>query len=163
MLASLRAAAAAALLAFGISGLAAPAHALKPGAPGSGVVAVKSAYALPETVARLKADIAAKGIMLFSEIDQSSLASGAQIALRPSTLLVFGNPGLGSHFITSDPRAGLDWPVRLLVVEDEDKQVWALYTDFGHIQRRHGIMDRDAEFKMASAVVASITSAVAAK
>lgn len=163
MFAFLRAAGAAVLLALGLVGAAAPAHALKPGAPDSGVVAVKSAYALPETVARLKADIAAKGIVLFSEIDQATLAKGANIALRPSTLLVFGNPGLGSHFITADPRAGLDWPVRLLVVEDENKQVWALYTDFGYIARRHGIADREAEFKMASAVVASITAAVAAK
>lgn len=163
MFASLRAACVAATVALGLVGAAAPAHALKPGAANSGVVAVKSAYALDETLSRLKADIAAKGIMLFSEIDQSTLAKGANIALRPSTLLVFGNPGLGSHFITAEPRAGLDWPVRLLVVEDENRQVWALYTDFDYIARRHGIVDRGAEFKMASAVVASITSAVAAK
>ena len=74
-----------------------------------GVVRVKSAYALDETIDRIKKDIADKGIRFFSEIDQSKLAADAGIKLRPSTLLVFGNPPLGTQFITSNPNAGLDW------------------------------------------------------
>ena len=74
----------------------------------NGVVRVKSAYVVDETVARLKQDVAAKGIKFFSEIDQSKLASEAGIKLRPSTLLVFGNPPLGTQFITANPEAGLD-------------------------------------------------------
>src|SRR5690242_19727638 len=80
-----------------------------------GIVKVKSAYALKETIERLKQDIAAKGIKFFSEIDQAKLAEDAGIKLRPSTLLVFGNPPLGTLFLTSNPNSGLDWPVRLLV------------------------------------------------
>jgi uncharacterized protein (DUF302 family) len=128
-----------------------------------GIVRVKSAYPLAETVARLKKDIAQKGIRFFDEIDQSKLAAGAGIQLRPSTLLVFGNPPLGTLFLTSNPAAGLDWPVRLLVIEDEHGQVWTLYTDFGWIAHRHGIRDRDAAFKMATGVIASITASVQAK
>jgi uncharacterized protein (DUF302 family) len=128
-----------------------------------GVVRVKSAHPLPETIDRLKQDIAAKGIVFFSAIDQSKLAADAGIKLRPSMLLVFGNPALGSLFITSNPQAGLDWPVRLLVQEDEKGQVWATYTDFAWIARRHRITDRQDAFKMASSVIASITSSVQAK
>jgi uncharacterized protein (DUF302 family) len=128
-----------------------------------GVVRVKSAYPLDETVARLKKDIADKGIMFFSEINQSQLADKAGIKLAPSTLLVFGNPPLGTLFLTSNPDAGLDWPVRLLVRQDEKGQVWAVYTDFGWIARRHGIKDRDAQFKMASTVIEAITSSVKAR
>src|ERR671925_164535 len=80
-----------------------------------GVVRVKSAYSMPETIARLKRDVAAKGIMFFGEVDQSALASKAGITIRPSTLLMFGNPPLGTLFINAKPEAGLDWPVRLLV------------------------------------------------
>jgi uncharacterized protein (DUF302 family) len=123
-----------------------------------GVVRMKSAYPIGETIARLK-----KGIMFFSEVDQSKLAAGAGIALRPSVLLTFGNPPLGTQFITSNPNAGLDWPVRLLVFENEKGEVWTAYTDFGWIARRHGIKDREAQFKMASAVAASITSSVTKK
>jgi uncharacterized protein (DUF302 family) len=130
---------------------------------GDGVVSVKSAYAFDETIERLKADIADKKIMLFDIVDQARLASGAGIKLRPSTLLVFGNPPLGIQFLTSSPAAGLDWPVRLLVTEDAQGQVSAMYTDFAWIARRHGIDNRAAAFKMASDVIASIISSVTSK
>ena len=127
-----------------------------------GIVRVKSAYPMDETVARLKADIAQKGITFFTAVDQRQLAAGAGIALPPSTLLMFGNPALGSQFITAKGEAGLDWPVRLLVQQDADGNVWAIYTDFGWIARRHGITTRDPQFAMANGVVASITSAIRA-
>ena len=76
---------------------------------------------------------------------------------------MFGNPPLGTQFITANPLAGLDWPVRLLVFQDANGQVWTAYTDFDVIARRHRITNRDAAFKMASQVIASITSAVAAR
>jgi uncharacterized protein (DUF302 family) len=142
--------------------LLAPAGGLKAGSE-DGVVRVKSAYNFQETITRLKTDIAAKGIMFFNEIDQSKLAAGAGIKLNPSTLLVFGNPPLGTQFITSNENAGLDWPVRLLVIQDKAGAVWAVYTDFAWIAARHGITNRNEQFKMASMVIASITSSVKGK
>lgn len=128
-----------------------------------GIVKVKSAFPMDETIARIKADIAAKGILFFSEVDQAKLAANAGIKLAPSTLLMFGNPPLGVQFITAKPEAGLDWPVRLLVQQDANGTVWAVYTDFGWIAKRHGITNRDEQFKTASGVVASITSTIRAK
>lgn len=126
-----------------------------------GVVRVKSAYSMTETIARLKGDVAAKGITFFSEVDQRSLAEKAGIAIRPSTLLMFGNPPLGTQFINSKPEAGLDWPVRLLVQQDERGDVWAIYTDFAWIARRHGIAGEAAQpFVTASGVIASIASSI---
>jgi uncharacterized protein (DUF302 family) len=125
-----------------------------------GVVKVKSVYPMEETVSRLKQDVTSKGIMFFNEVNQAKLAANAGIKLRPSTLLIFGNPALGSHFITSNPQAGLDWPVRLLVQQDDKGDVWAIYTDFDWIARRHGIKDREQQFKMASSVIQSICSIV---
>lgn len=124
----------------------------------SGVRRVKSAYSMDESIARVKADIAAKGITFFNEIDQSALAAKSGIPLRRSTLLEFGNPALGTQFVTANPDAGLDWPVRLLFTQDDAGQVWAVYTDFAWIARRHGITERDAQFQMATQVVGSITS-----
>jgi uncharacterized protein (DUF302 family) len=129
---------------------------------GNGVVHVKSVYSMAETVDRLKADIAAKGIKFFAEIDQAKLAKEAGIELRPSTLLIFGNPPLGTQFLTSNPDAGLDWPVRVLVQQDASGAVSVAYTDFDWIARRYGIGDRGDQFKMASTVIGSITSSVAA-
>jgi len=128
-----------------------------------GIVKVKSAYPMDETIERLKKDIAAKGIKFFDEIDQSKLAADAGIKLHPSVLLVLGNPPLGTQFITANANAGLDWPVRLLVFENDKGEVWAAYTDFDWIARRHGIKNRNDQFKMASSVITSITSSVKTK
>jgi uncharacterized protein (DUF302 family) len=128
-----------------------------------GIVRVKSAYPIAETIERLKKDIADKGIKFFDEIDQSRLAADAGIKLRPSVLLIFGNPPLGTQFITANANAGLDWPVRLLVYENDKGEVWTAYTDFDWIARRHGIENRADQFKMASSVISSITSSVKPK
>jgi uncharacterized protein (DUF302 family) len=128
-----------------------------------GIVRVKSAYPIGETIERLKKDIADKGIKFFNEIDQSKLAADAGIKLRPSVLLIFGNPPLGTQFITANANAGLDWPVRLLVFENDKGEVWTAYTDFDWIARRHGIKNRKDQFEMASSVIVSITSSVKAR
>ena len=132
-------------------------------ADSDGIVRVKSAVPMAEAISRIKADIASKGIKFFSEIDQAKLAADAGIKLRPSTLLVFGNPPLGTQFITSNPNAGLDWPVRLLLTQDDNGDVWAVWTDFAWIARRHNINDRVAQFEMATKVVGSITSTITTK
>ena len=142
--------------------LAAPlVHAQAP--QGDGIVKVRSAYSVDETIARIKADIAQKGILFFSEVDQAQLAASAGIKIPRSTLLTFGNPPLGVQFITAKPEAALDWPVRLVVQEDAKGDVWAVYTDFAWIAKRHGIGNRDEQFRTASGVVASITSTVRQK
>ena len=125
-----------------------------------GLIKVRSAYSMDETIARIRADVAAKGIMFFQAVDQSQLAKNAGITLRPSTLLTFGNPPLGAQFLTSNPYSGLDWPVRLLVLQDETGVVWTAYTDFAWIANRHGITDRSEQFAKASSVVESITSTI---
>ena len=135
-----------------------------PQAAEDGIVTVKSAYPMAETIARLKKDVADKGIKFFIEVDQFKLAADAGIRIRPSTLLIFGNPPLGTLFIAANPLAGLDWPVRLLVFEDEKGDVWTAYTDFGYIAHRHQIKGMDTEaFQKASGVIASITSSVKAR
>jgi uncharacterized protein (DUF302 family) len=156
----------AAALAFAMllsSHAAVTAEGIRPAVSMSGIIATRSAYGMDETVARLKQDIAAKGITFFQEIDQAALAARAGISLKPSVLLVFGNPPLGTQFITANPQAGLDWPVRILVYRDEAGAVWAAYTDFGWIARRHGVTTRDAQFHMASEVAASIASSVSGR
>jgi uncharacterized protein (DUF302 family) len=129
----------------------------------NGIVRSKSVYPMVETINRLKKDVAAKGITFFAEIDQQKLAAEAGISLKPSTLLIFGNPALGSQFMTSEPASGIDWPVRLLVIEDKNGQVWAIYNDFHYIAHRHRITNRDQAFNKASEVIASIASSVQQK
>ncbi len=129
-----------------------------PTAPAKGVLRVKSVYGLDETIARLKADIAAKGIKFFAEIDQSQLGAAANIAIRPSKLILFGNPPLGVQFLSANPYSGLDWPVRMLILKEADGSISVAWTDFAYVADRYSITDRTAQFAMASEVAASIAS-----
>lgn len=129
----------------------------------NGVVKTRSAYSMQETIDRITKDVEAKGIKLFDVIDQAKLAKDAGVDIKPSTLIVFGNPPLGTQFLSAKPESGLDWPVRLLVFEDDKGQVWTAYTDFKWIAKRHGIKNRGPQFMKASEVIASITSSVTAR
>lgn len=125
-----------------------------------GVVTLKSRYSVNETVKRIKADVAEKGIMLFDDIDQAKLGNAAGNEVRPSRLILFGNPALGTTFITANPVSGLDWPVRVLVYQAQDGSVRVAYTDFDWIARRHGITNRKKQFKMATEVIKAVTASV---
>jgi uncharacterized protein (DUF302 family) len=132
-------------------------------APAAGVIRIKSQNSFDETVVKLKADVQAKSIRFFDQIDQSGLGMQAELKTARSTLVIFGNPPLGVQFLQSNPYAGLDWPVRMLVVEEADGSVWVAWNDFAYIRQRYGITDRDAQFKMAGEVAASIATAAAAR
>ncbi|MFD1612408.1 DUF302 domain-containing protein [Sphingomonas tabacisoli] len=154
----------AALVAFAIAA-AQPVHAATPAPAGSaeGVLTQLSDYGFDETVDRLKADIASKGIRFFDAIDQATLGAGANLPIRRSTLMLFGNPPLGVQFLQANPLAGLDWPVRMLVTEEADGQVSLAWTDFAYVQRRYSLTGKDAQLKMASEVAASIAHASTAE
>ena len=134
-----------------------------PAAAPAGVLRLQSANSFDETVARLKADVAAKGIRLFDQIDQAALGAQANLPVQRSTLIIFGNPPLGIQFLQSSPYAGLDWPVRMLVFEDAEHRVWVSWTSFDTIAARYGITDRAAQIQMAGSVAASIAAAAAGK
>jgi uncharacterized protein (DUF302 family) len=144
-----------------LSAAAAPAKSAVPvaAAHADGVVKQKSDYGFEETIVRIKADIDAKGIRFFDEIDQAGLGDSAKLPINRSTLLLFGNPPLGVQFLQSNPVAGLDWPVRMLVTQDDDGSVWVSWTDFNFVAGRYQLRDRDPQIKMASEVAASIASA----
>ena len=144
-----------------LSPILSPARAATPvaAAHADGVIKQRSDYGFDETIVRIKADIAGKGIRFFDEIDQTKLGENARLPLNRSTLLLFGNPPLGVQFLQSNPVAGLDWPVRMLVTQDDDGTVWVSWTDFNFIANRYQLTDRDAQIKMASEVSSSIASA----
>ena len=121
-----------------------------------GVIRIRSAYGVDATVMRLKTAIAAKGIRFFDAIDQAQLGKDAGLTVRKSTLVLFGNPPLGVQFLQANAYAGLDWPVRMLVVEEADGSVWLAWTDFGYIANRYHINNRAEQFKMASEVAGSL-------
>jgi uncharacterized protein (DUF302 family) len=124
--------------------------------PARGVLRQASSYGFDETIRRIRADLGTKNIPVFAEIDQQRLGATASLRIGRSTLLLFGNPPLGVQFLQANPLAGLDWPVRMLVTEDEDGRVWVAWTDFDFIADRYAIAGRDAQLAMATQVAASV-------
>jgi uncharacterized protein (DUF302 family) len=129
----------------------------------AGVLRLRSDNGFDDTLARLKADVQAKGIRYFDTIDQAALGASADLDLRRSTLVLFGNPPLGVQFLQSNPYSGLDWPVRMLVIESADGAVYVAWTDFAFIAERYAIDDRGPQFAMASEVAASIATAATSR
>src|SRR5438445_13072678 len=99
-----------------------------PAAASDGVVTVKSDYSVGETVARIMKDVLKKGIKFFGVIDQARLGKNAGNDVRPSRMIMFCNPALEPTFITSNPEAGLDWPLRVLAYQTPYVAVYAAYT-----------------------------------
>jgi len=127
----------------------------------NGVLRLASSHTVDETVARIKQSVEAKGIRYFIAIDQQQLGASANLPIRKSMLVLFGNPPLGVQFIQANPYAGLDWPVRMLVRETADGTTEIAYTDFAFIAQRYGITGKDAQLKMASEVAATVANEAA--
>lgn len=120
----------------------------------NGLITKKSNYSVKETIDRLETVLKQKGITVALRWSHSDKAEGVGIPLRPTELLIFGNPKLGSNMFTSKQTAGIDFPMKALAWQDENGQVWYTYNDPAYLAARHGITDRDA-------VLAKMTKALA--
>ncbi len=126
---------------------------------GDGLVNKKSSFGVIETLDRLETVLEKKGITIFARVSHTAGAEGVGIALRPTELLIFGNPKLGSHFFTSRQTAGIDLPMKALTWEDADGQVWLTYNDPQYIADRHGIVDRGEIVQKMSGALDKMTNA----
>jgi uncharacterized protein (DUF302 family) len=104
-----------------------------------GVVTISSNYGPKETVERLKAGTAGRGLDLFAEIDHAKNAKEAALSLPPETVLVFGSAAAGTPLMQENQAAGIDLPLKALVWRDAAGQTWISYNDPVWIARRHGL------------------------
>ncbi|HID50268.1 MAG TPA: DUF302 domain-containing protein [Chromatiales bacterium] len=107
-----------------------------------GLIVKPSKFSVTETLDRLEAALKKKGITIVTRWNHAAKAARAGIPLRPTELLIFGNPALGSHFFTSQQSSGIDLPMKALAWEDENGKVWLGYNDPRYVADRHHIKDR---------------------
>lgn len=119
-----------------------------------------SRYSYAETIARLSAAVAAAGNTIFATIDQSAAAASAGLTLRPTTLIVFGNPKGGTPFMDASPMVGLELPLKLLVWE-EPNAVNVAYSSMSEIAARYGVTGMDARIAAIDDALEALTSSVA--
>lgn len=88
-----------------------------------------SAYGMEETLSKLRAALQGMGLNLISEVDHAKAATDNGLELRPTHVLIFGNPQVGTNLMQADQRAGLGLPLRLLVWQDEQAKVYLSYRE----------------------------------
>ena len=109
----------------------------------NGMIAKQSQFSVGQTLDRLEEVLKNNGITIVARISHDGAAKKVDIAMRPTELLIFGNPKLGSPLMTSQQTAGIDLPLKALAWEDGQGKVWLTYNDPAYIANRHGITDRD--------------------
>lgn len=103
------------------------------------MVTVPSGWSVGETIDRLQAVVTAVGLLVFARIDHAGNAAQAGMELRPTELLVFGNPRGGTPLMQDRPTSGIDLPVKALAWQDHDGKVWLTYNRGSWLADRHGL------------------------
>ena len=104
-----------------------------------GIIDTASHYSVDETVEKLKGILQAKGVILFALVDHSGEAKKAGMKMRPTKLLIFGNPKAGTPLMLASPSSAIDLPLKILVWEDARGQVWVTYNSPIYLQERHNL------------------------
>jgi uncharacterized protein (DUF302 family) len=130
-----------------------------PEPPILGLVSVPSLHNASETVERLEAVLKQRGIHLFARIPHAAGAREAGLSLRPNTVLLFGNPQVGTPLMQSRQTIGIDLPLKALVWEDEAGQAWLSYNDPGYLAERHDIHDRTETVQTMTAALQALAGA----
>jgi uncharacterized protein (DUF302 family) len=125
-----------------------------------GVIALKSPHAAKETMDRLETVLKQKGMTIFARVDHAAGAAKIGKQLRPTELVIFGNPQGGTPFMECSQTAGIDLPLKALVWQDAAGQVWIGYNDPAYLAQRHGAASCPVVENLKKAVAGLVGEAV---
>lgn len=108
-----------------------------------GLIALESKYSAKETADRFEAIIKDKGLTLFARIDHQANATGVNLELRATEVIIFGNPKVGTPLMQCAQNAAIDLPQKVLITEDAEKRIWLSYNNPEYIKIRHDIKGCD--------------------
>ncbi|ESX82451.1 DUF302 domain-containing protein [Mesorhizobium sp. M0027] len=126
----------------------------------NGLITVQSSFGVAETIDRLVETVERAGLLVFARIDHAAGARNVETSLRPTQLLIFGNPKGGTPLMQDRQLAGIDLPVKALAWEDEQGKVWLSYNDAHWLAERHGL--GDASRNAVAAIAAGMDKVIAA-
>lgn len=107
-------------------------------AAADGLIDLKSPHNAKATMDRLESVVKERGLNVFVRIDHAAGASKIGKTLRPTELLIFGNPQGGTPFMECAQTVGIDLPLKALVWDDAAGQTWLSYNDPAYLGQRHG-------------------------
>lgn len=128
----------------------------------NGLVTVDSPYSVEETASRLQTTMEDRGLTVMTTINHAANAENVGMELRPTQLIIFGNPNLGTQLMQSSQSVAIDLPQKFLVWEDADGQVHMTYNDPQYLAQRHSITDRDDVLTTISDALSGLAEAASA-
>ena len=123
-----------------------------------GLVQIKSSHDVKVTADRLEQVLNAKGMTVFIRINHAAGAEKVGKMLRPTELVIFGNPKIGTPLMQCAQSIGIDLPQKALISEDEAGQVWFSYNDPMYLAKRHEVKGCDEVLKKVSNALAKFSA-----
>ena len=108
-------------------------------ATNNGIVSKASKHSVEQTVEALQNILKSKGVAVFALIDHSGEAEKVGLKMRPTKLLIFGNPKAGTPLMLASPSSAIDLPLKLLVWQDAQGKAWVSYNSPEYLRERHGL------------------------
>lgn len=127
----------------------------------SGLISVKSAHSVGKTIDRLEALLKKKGMTVFKRVNHTAGGKNVGIEIRPTEVLIFGNPKVGTPLMQCAQTAAIDLPQKALAWEDENGQVWLTYNDPQYMAKRHGISGCEKVLKKITKALGNFTKGAA--
>ena len=103
------------------------------------IINIPSHRSVDETVEKLKGILQAKEVTLFALVDHSGEAEKVGMKMRPTKLLIFGNPKAGTPLMLAAPSIAIDLPLKILIWEDGEGKVWISYNSPDYLMEQHGL------------------------
>lgn len=125
-----------------------------------GLIAVKSPYSAKDTMDRFETVVKERGLNVFARINHAAGASKVGKSLRPTEVIIFGNPQGGTPFMECAQTVGIDLPLKALVWQDASSQVWLGYNDPEFMAKRHGAADCTVAGKLGKALAGMTEAAL---
>ena len=135
-------------------------QATMPAAAADGLIETKSTHTAQETMNRFEESAKQRGLRVFARVDHAAGAASIGKTMRPTEVLIFGNPQGGTPLMECTQSVGIDLPLKALVWEDAQGQVWLGYNDPAWLSRRHGAPNCAAAEALGKALAALSAAAV---
>ena len=132
-------------------------------AASDGLVKYESNYSVKETADRFEDIAKSKGLTLFARVDHQKNAASVNLELRPTEVIIFGNPKVGTPVMQCAQDVAIDLPQKVMVSEDDNKKVWLTYNNPTYLMERHQIQGCDEVIKKISGVLSKLSEATVAK
>ena len=123
----------------------------------AGLINVSSQFGVQETADRFVAAVEKAGLKVFNRIDHAAGAAKVDKSLRPTQLIIFGSPKVGTALLTSDQRIGIDLPLKALAWQDAEGKVWLTYNSPDYLFNRFAINDRAKVKKKITGALAKLS------